>query len=81
VADLFERVGTFAAGRYNALNAGATHGQALGFAAILERVRNLRHESADPERDLLDWLSRPHADPDVLRACKLTLEQLGAQKQ
>ena len=45
--------------------------------AILDRVRNLPLESADPERDLLDWLGKPHSEPDVAKACQLVLEQLG----
>jgi hypothetical protein len=77
MSDTFERVGTFAAGRANALRDGGTHSQALGFMAILEQVRNLPLASAAPERDLLDRLSRPHAEPEVTKACALMLEQLG----
>jgi hypothetical protein len=46
--------------------------------AILEQVLNLPLTSAAPERDLLDWLSKPHADSDLLRACKAVLEHAGA---
>ena len=76
--DLYQRVGTFAAGRYNALRSGATHAHALGYMAILEQVRNLPTESPDPERVLLDFMSKPHADPDTAKACKTTLENIGS---
>lgn len=72
--DYIARVTAFAAGRYNALNA-PDHHLALGYAAILIQCRELRQASADPERDLLDWLSRTHPESNVTRACKQVLEQ------
>jgi hypothetical protein len=68
------RVTRFCAGRYNQLN-GPDHALALGYAAILAKLRELPTSSADPERDLLDWLSGPHAETNVDRACKQVLEQ------
>jgi len=45
----------------------------------VNRAIDLKLSSADPERDLLDYLSRPHADHDLVRACKEVLEHLGAE--
>jgi len=32
---------------------------------------------ADTERDVLDFLSKPHSNPDLVRACKEVLEYIG----
>jgi len=44
------------------------------------RVNNeLRLNSLDAERDLLDRMSKPHSDPQRVRACKEVLAQIGTE--
>jgi hypothetical protein len=43
----------------------------------VNQANDLRLSSADPERDLLDWLSKPHSNPDLVKANKEVLEQIG----
>jgi hypothetical protein len=37
--------------------------------AIINRANELRQSSADPERDLLDFLSKPQTEPDMATIC------------
>jgi len=75
--DKMARIIRFTAYRYNRTN-NPDHPLALGYAAIMIQVRELRLSSADPERALLDWLSKPHAEPGLLRACKTVFEMLSS---
>jgi hypothetical protein len=74
MADILLRAGTFAAGRYNALQGQPAQ---ASFAVIMERVRNLPLESPDPGRDLLAFLRQSHTDPELAKACHLVLDALG----
>jgi hypothetical protein len=78
--DTLKRVVAFSAGRYNALRDTPRHSLALAYSAILALARDLPTSSADPERDMLDYLSKPHTNPDLARACKEVLGQLGSAK-
>jgi hypothetical protein len=75
--DTLKRIVAFCAGRYNALQGTPRHNLALAYSAILAQARDLALSSADPERDLLDYLSKPHADADLTKACKEVLEHIG----
>jgi hypothetical protein len=68
---------TFCAGRYNA-NRHSRPGLAKAFLAILNRASDLRLFRVDPERDLLEWLSKPHTDPDLAKAGKEVHEHVGS---
>lgn len=60
----------FCAGRYDET-------QRTAWLAIINQARELKLRALNPERDLLDWLSKPHASTDLARACELMLERLG----
>jgi hypothetical protein len=75
--DTIKRIVAFAAGRYNSLRDTPHHNLAKAYSAILALARELPISSADPERDLLDWLSKAHSDPDLVKACKEVLENIG----
>jgi len=64
----------YTASRYNLAN-GIQRTLALGIAAIMIQTREFQLSSADPDRDLLDWLSKPHSDANLVKACKEVLEQ------
>jgi hypothetical protein len=74
---MIRQVTSFCAVRYNASRATRPK-LARAFLGILNRVHDLLLSSADPERDLLDFLSKPHRDPDLVRACKEVFEHLGS---
>jgi hypothetical protein len=67
---------TFCVGRYNA-NRHVRSGLAKAFMAILSQASDLRLYRADPERELLDWMSKPKTDLDLARACKEVCEHIG----
>jgi hypothetical protein len=75
--DTVARVIAYCAGRYNALQGTPRHNLALAYSAILALARDLPTASADPERDMLDYLSAPHSNADLARACKEVLERVG----
>jgi hypothetical protein len=78
VNDQLSQTVAFCAGRYSVLRDGSAHALALGYLAILNRAREFRHSSADPERDLLDWLSKPHSEANLDKACKEVRERCEA---
>ncbi len=41
-------------------------------------ANDLQLAARDPGRDLLDFLSKPHSDPDLVKTCKEVLECIGA---
>jgi hypothetical protein len=71
------RIVAFSAGRYNALRDTPRHSLALAYSAILALARYLPLSSADPEREMLDYLSKPHTNADLARACKEVLGNIG----
>ena len=77
MSDKLARMIAFTAASYNKAN-GREPGLALGFAAIMIQTREYRLSSEQPAEDMLDWLSRPHADPATVKACKQVLEYLGS---
>ena len=49
---------------------------AAAHLTILRQVVELRLASSNLERDLLDFLSKPHLDPALVKACKEVLEHI-----
>ena len=76
MAEMIERITEFCAGRYNALSRNQPE-QAKAYQAIINQITELRLSSEHPADDLLDWMSQPHTDADLTRACKLVFEMLG----
>lgn len=76
-SELFIRVGTFAAARYNAFPSDVRDEQGWGYMGILIKIRHGAEGAIDPDKALLDYLNMPHTDPRDAKACKLVLEQLG----
>jgi hypothetical protein len=71
------RVNAYCSLRYNSLC--NTHwGLARAYSVIMDHAHTMRLNNHDPERDLLNWLSKPHTDPDLTKACKEVLEIIGA---
>ena len=70
------RVRAFCAGRYNEQSR-AQPAQAKAYLKIMNQCTDLLLASERPGAELLDWLSQPHADADLRRACALVFEMLG----
>jgi hypothetical protein len=70
-------INDFCSRRYNALHEGHS-GLARAYSVIMDHVHTMRLNNHDPERDLLNWLSKPHTDPDLTKACKEVLQHIGA---
>jgi len=43
------------------------------------RVKDFQLSRPDPERDLLDFLSKPYSHPDLTKARKEVLKQIGTE--
>lgn len=78
-ADTLNRVLSICAGRHNALS-GSQPRQAWAYLAIISQANELHWSSEHEGRDLLNWLSQPHGDADLLNACNVVIEQLGSYK-
>ncbi len=68
----------FCSRRYNE-NRDTRHSVAKAHLETMNRIKDLQLSSADPKRDLLDLLRKPHSVPDLVKACKEVLEQIGAE--
>jgi hypothetical protein len=51
---------------------------AKAYMAIINQVHEFQRSSADPERDLLHWLSKPQSHAYLNKACKEVLAHIGA---
>ena len=65
----------FCARRYNE-NRDTRNSLGKAHLEIMNRVKKFQLASADPDRDALDFLSKLHSDPDLVKACKEVLERL-----
>lgn len=74
--DQLTQIIAFCSSRYNE-NSDTHPGWAKAYLAIMNRIKDLQWSNPDHERDLLDFLSKPHADPDLAKACTEVLEHIG----
>jgi len=78
-SDALKRLTAFCAGQYNALHSHApAKPKAKSYLIIMNQITGLRLSSERPAEDLLDWMSKPHADADLVRACQTVFEMLGS---
>ncbi len=74
--DQIQQIIAFCSKRYNA-SRNSRPGLAKAHLAIINKANDVKLNTYNVA-DLLDWLSKPHADPDLVKACKEVLEHLGS---
>jgi hypothetical protein len=73
--DKLKQIVAFCSKRYNE-NRDARPVLAKAYLAIINRANDVMLSTGIPG-DLLDFLSKPHTDPDLVRASKEVLEHIG----
>ena len=76
MADPLKQILAFCSKRYNE-NRDTRPGLAKAHLAIINRANDVTL-STGQAGDLLDFLSKPQKDPDLVKACKEVLEHIGA---
>ncbi len=79
MTDRIRQITAFCAKRYNE-NRATRPALAKAHMAIINTAHDLRLSALDPERDMLDFLSKPHSDLELVKACKEVLEHIGGTR-
>ena len=77
MSDQLKQIVTLCARRHNALRDTPRRNLDKSYMAILNQVREFQLSSPDPERDLLDFLSKPQSNSDQTKATKEAHEYVG----